>query len=201
LTPATSPSSANNYNEMLKNAKDDNYYLERNLEPPRFELYKIARRLMIETYNNNNKNKKHVPGILKTEDLDDYMPVYDAMTQDEFDYDLKRKLMHTTPEQRYQSRKETYYFHELYRDNGEYGCNPTARPEICVPECRYYNEMGGFEDDELVAEHKKMVEFFNKHNGIIEIEIGEDNNSFRIKQVRKYDMQQQPQQQQQQPDE
>jgi hypothetical protein len=27
-----------------------------------------------------------------------------------------------------------------------------------------------------------MVEFFNKHNAIIEIEIGEDNNSFRIKQ-------------------
>ena len=25
------------------------------------------------------------------------MPVYDTMTLDEFDYDLKRKLMHTIP--------------------------------------------------------------------------------------------------------
>ena len=33
------------------------------------------------------------------------------------------------------------------------------RPEICVPECRYYGETGRFEDDELVAEHKKTVEF------------------------------------------
>jgi hypothetical protein len=32
--------------------------------------------------------------------------------------------------------------------------------------------------------------FQDKHNAIIEIEIGDDN--FRIKQVRKYDMQQQP---------
>jgi hypothetical protein len=169
---------------MLKNAKDDNYYLERNLQPPRFELDKIACRLMIE----NNKTKKPVHGLVTSDNLDEYMPVYDTMTQDEFDYELKRKLKHTTPEQRYQDRKETYYFHELYRDNGEYGCNPTMRREICVPECRYYNEVGRFEDDELIAEHKKMVEFYNKHNAIIEIEIGDD--SFRIKQVRKYDMQQ-----------
>lgn len=81
--------------------------------------------------------------------------------------------------------EETYYFHELYRDNGEYGCNPTMRPEICVPECRFYGETGRFEDDELVEEHKKAVELFNKHNAIIEIEIGDDD-SFRIKQVRKY---------------
>ena len=114
----------NNYSELLKNAKDDNYYLERNLEPPRFELYKIARKLIIE---NIDKNKRRVPGILKTEDLDDYLPVYNPMTMDEFDYDLKRKLMHTTPEERYQERKETYYFHDLYRDNGEYGATPTMR--------------------------------------------------------------------------
>lgn len=186
LPPLTTTSPTANNNEILKNAQDDKYYLERNEEPPRFAYYKIARRLMIE----NNKTKMPVPGIIKTEDLDDYMSVYDTTTQDELDYKLKMDLMHTTPEQRYQDRKETYYFHELYRDNGEYGCNPTARPEICVPECRYYNETGRFEDDELVAEHQRMVEFYNKHNAIIEIEIGDDN--FRIKQVRKYNMQQQP---------
>ena len=191
IPPPTSSTANNNYSELLKNAKDDNYYLERNLEPPRFEIYKIARRLMIE--NHNKINKKHVPGILKTEDLDEYMPVYDAMTQDEFDYELKRKLKHTTPEERYQSRKETYYFHELYRDNGQYGCNPTARPEICVPECRFYGETGRFEDDELVAEHRKMVEFYNKHNAIIEIKI-QDDDSFCIKQVRKYNNNTQQQQ-------
>jgi hypothetical protein len=89
--------------------------------------------------------------------------------------------------------RENYYFHELYRDNGEYGCNPTVRPEICVPECRYYNETGRFEDDELVAEHKKMVEFYNKHNAISEIEI-RDNDfcinfvKFHCKQARLYDL-------------
>jgi hypothetical protein len=166
-TPTTTTSSTANYNEILKNAEDDNYYLERNEEPPRFAYYKIARRLMIE----NNKTKKPVPAIITTEDLDDYMPVYDTTTQDELDYELKRKLKHTTPEQRYQDRKETYYFHELYRDNGEYGCNPTARPEICVPECRYYNETGRFEDDELIQEHKKMEEFYRKHNAIIDINL------------------------------
>jgi hypothetical protein len=182
--PSASPTT-NNYNDLLKNAKDDNYYLERNLEPPRFELYKKARRLMID----NNKTKKPVPAIIKTEDLDDYMSVYDATTQDELDYKLKMDLMHTTPEQRYQDRKETYYFHELYRDNGEYGCNPTIRPEICVPACRYYNQTGRFEDDELVAEYREMVEFYNKHNAILEIEIRDDD-SFCIKQIRKYNMQQ-----------
>jgi hypothetical protein len=76
--PTTSPPTANNYNDLLKNAKDDNYYLERNEEPPRFAYYKIARRLMID----GNKTKKPVPGIIKTEDLDDYMSVYDTTTQD-----------------------------------------------------------------------------------------------------------------------
>ena len=41
------------------------------------------------------------------------MQVYDTIP-DELDYHLKMKLKHTTPEQRYQDRKETYYFHELY---------------------------------------------------------------------------------------
>jgi hypothetical protein len=45
-----------------------------------------------------------------------------------------------------------------------------------------------------VAEHREMVEFYNKHNAILEIEIRD--NDFCIKQVRKYNMQQQ-----QQPDE
>lgn len=184
----TSPLTATNYNEWLKeNAKDDGHYLERNEDPPRFELYNIARKLIIE---NIDKDKRRVPGILKEEDMDSYLPVYDPMTMDEFDYKLKKALKHTTPEQRYQERKEPYYFHDLYRDNGEYGCNPTARPEICVPECRYHGKTGRFEDEELVAEHKKHVEFFEKHNAIIEIKI-QDDNTFRITQVRKYSTQQQ----------
>jgi len=77
ISPPTS-STANNYNEMLKNAKDDNYYLERNLQPPRFELYKIARKLMIES----NKTKKPVPGIVTSDNIDEYMMVYDTITQD-----------------------------------------------------------------------------------------------------------------------
>jgi hypothetical protein len=87
--PAITNPTTNNYKEFLKNAKDDNYYLERNLEPPRFELYKIARKLIIE---NTDKSKKPVPGIVTSDNLDEYMPVYDAMTLDEFDYELKRKI-------------------------------------------------------------------------------------------------------------
>ena len=117
--------------------------------------------------------------------MDSYLSVYDPMTMDEFAYQLKKKLKYTTPEQRYQERKETYYFHDLYRDNGEYGCNPTARPEICVPECRYHGKTGRFEDDELIAEHKKIVEMFEKYNAIIDIKI-QDDNSFRITRVQKY---------------
>ena len=62
---------------MKKNAKDDSYYLERNLDPPRFELYKLAKKLIIE---NIDKDKRRVPGILREEDMADYLPVYDPMT-------------------------------------------------------------------------------------------------------------------------
>ena len=175
-----------NYHEWLKkNAKDDSYYLERNLDPPRFELYKLAKKLILE---NTEESKRHVPGLLRTEDMDNYLPVHDPMTMDEFDYWLKKELKHITPEQRYQERNELYYFHDLYRDNGEYGCNPTMRPEICVPECRYHGKTGRFEDEELIAEHKKHVEFFEKYNAIIEIKI-QDDNSFRITRVQKYSRQ------------
>ena len=92
--------------------KDDDYYLERRLEPPRFAYYEAARPIMIE----NNNNKKPVPAIITSDNIDEYMQVYDTITQDELDYHLKMKLKHTIPERRYQDRKETYYFHELYRD-------------------------------------------------------------------------------------
>jgi hypothetical protein len=50
-----------------------------------------------------------------------------------------------------------------------------------------------------VAEHREMVEFYNKHNAILEIEIRDDD-SFCIKQVRKYSNNNNTQQQQQQSD-
>jgi hypothetical protein len=111
-----------------------------------------------------------VPAIITSDNIDEYMQVYDTITQDELDYHLKMKLKHTTPEQRYQDRKETYYFHELYRDDGGYGCNG-INPGICVPECRYYAETGRIEDEELIQEHKKMEEFYRKHNAIIDINL------------------------------
>jgi hypothetical protein len=61
------------------------------------------------------------------------MMAYDTITQDELDYHLKMKLKHTTPEQRDQHRKETYYFHELYRDDGGYGCNGiNSEPRVII---------------------------------------------------------------------
>jgi hypothetical protein len=54
----------------------------------------------------NNETKRPVPQSLYLEDLDDCgIAIIHMFTQDELDYELKRQLKHTTPEE---DRKETY---------------------------------------------------------------------------------------------
>ena len=61
-----SPDISNGNNEEVEGiVKDDDYYLERRLEPPRFAYYKATRSIMIE----NNKNKKPVPAIIISDNM------------------------------------------------------------------------------------------------------------------------------------
>jgi hypothetical protein len=83
--------------------------------------------------------------------------VYEYTTQEEYDYYL-REALSVSPEERYQHRKDAYYFHESHyymRGQGGYdgqGC--TAQQ--CIPECRYFPETGRIEDSEV-------IEGFEKH--------------------------------------
>ena len=129
-------SSINYYNTNNNNhIKDDDYYLAIGSEPSRFAYYRYLR-------------------IQKCDD--EYRrqtceAAYDAITQDELDFALKRKLREH-PEERYQREKEHWYWHESswsWRGldatgyDGQ-GCNQFTG---CVPECRYYAEYGRIEDE------------------------------------------------------
>ena len=78
------------------------------------------------------------------------------------------------PEERYQHKKEAWYFHESSwymrqgRDGIEsgydgYGCNNGK----CVPECRYYPEYGRIEDEEVIQRHKEIEEGYRKRSALI----------------------------------
>jgi hypothetical protein len=79
-------------------------------------------------------------------------------TQEEYDYYLKCAL-EVSPEERYQHRKEAYYFHEFYVEgrNG-FGDDSSCAYGKCVPQCRYYPQEGRIEDSEVIAEYKKYYE-------------------------------------------
>lgn len=71
-------------------------------------------------------------------------------SQEEIDYYRSK----STPEQRYQTMKEMYYFHDSssYMRFGDtrlenYGCTADA----CIPECDFYPETGRIEDDGRVT--------------------------------------------------
>jgi hypothetical protein len=75
------------------------------------------------------------------------------ITQEEWDY-YKRKNLEIPPEQRYQDKKEHWYFHEsswsmrgLNAYDGK-GCNQFSG---CIPECKFYAEEGRIEDEEVIS--------------------------------------------------
>ena len=143
---------SNNGNGKYKHHEDgddgDEYYLSIDSEPPRFLYYRQVR-----------AEKWEASGPHGPSEYDD------SITQDELDYALKWRLR-MSPEQRYQMEKSRYYFHELYVD-GERECNPACGG--CTPNCRFYPEYGRIEDDEVIAEHKKLVESARRDNRIVDI--------------------------------
>jgi hypothetical protein len=166
------PATAGNFNNNNNNNEihDDEYYLDIGEEPPRFAYYK---RVRWEKLDEHRKKR-----IEHGNDIDD-------ITQDELDFILKRELR-IPPEQRYQEGKENIIFHELYyldqkkvEDDKaefegqfidvvkEYGCGYNLKG--CVPECRFYAEYGRIEDQEVIEEHNKLVEWYRQRNAIVEI--------------------------------
>lgn len=140
--------------DSLSNGKgniyDDYYYIEIESEPPRFADYRAARAKVTDAFGNKT-----------------YEDVWDSITQDESDYYLKMNLR-MSPEERYQRKKEAWYFHEsswyMRHDNGYdgQGCNNCE----CIPECRYYPKFGRIEDKEVFQRHKEIVERYSKRNAL-----------------------------------
>ena len=141
-----------NYNFSSGNANkyDDDYFIKIGSEPPRFADYRAARAKITDAFGNKT-----------CED------VWDSITQDESDYYLKMNLR-MPPEERYQHKKEAWYFHESswcmrHNDNGYdgHGCNNGE----CIQECRYYPEYGRIEDEEVIQRHNE-IEGYRKRNAL-----------------------------------
>lgn len=126
---------------------DDDYYIDAGTEPPRFEYYKQVRKKSFANWWD-----------------------YDVRTTtDELNFYLKRQLKYT-PEERYQSKKKGWLFHPSNMDNQHNifnGCNNLR----CIPGCRFYEQYGRFEDEEVIAEHNKYIEHLKQKNAIMEIEL------------------------------
>jgi len=175
---AVSGSGGGNGNNNNGITKDDDYYLAIGSEPPRFAYYRHVR---IEQCTDEWRKKT-------------YECVWDTITQDELDYYLKAKLREP-PDQRYQRKKENWFFHDLsYLDqtvdeNGklvdiikESGCGhwDNNREEgVCVPECKYYEKYGRIEDEEVIKEHNELIDYHKQRNDIVNIDISPDNEDYR----------------------
>ena len=94
------------------------------------------------------------------------------ITQDELDFILNRNLR-MSPEERYRREKAHWYWHEsswCWRglDTTGYdgqGCNQFTG---CIPECRFYPEYGRIEDEQVIEEHKELVERYRQDNSIVD---------------------------------
>ena len=99
----------------------------------------------------------------------------DKITQ-ELDYLLERNLGRgsVTPEQRYQVKKREWFSHNsstgtwyVWANKTRYDNEGCCSSDKCVPECRFYQETGRIEDDEIIAEHQKYVDKLRQENKII----------------------------------
>jgi hypothetical protein len=139
-----------NFSDDNGNEYDDDYYLDIGSEPPRFADYRAARAKITNAFGNKT-----------------FEDVWDSITQDELDFYLKMNLR-VDPEDRYQDKKKAWYFHEsswyMRHNNGYdgYGCNNGK----CIPECRYYPEIGRIEDEEVSQRHKEVEEGYRKRNAL-----------------------------------
>ena len=138
--------------DILKQIKDDDYYMERKgLVPPRFHYYGHIKALR---YGNSG---------------------YLYITQDELDFGLKRQLK-MSPEECYQLTKSNRFCHkqgsfyrELSADDWTKGCHN----DQCIPECEYYPEYGRIEDSQIIEEHREHERYYRNKNTIINIDIDE----------------------------
>ncbi|HEY7570580.1 MAG TPA: hypothetical protein VH796_04345 [Nitrososphaeraceae archaeon] len=139
------------YNFSNDSEYDDDYYIEIGSEPSRFADYRAARAKITDAFGNKT-----------------YEDVWDSITQDESDFYLKMNLR-VNPEDRYQDKKKAWYFHKsswcMRHDNGYdgQGCNNGK----CIPECRYYPEVGRIEDEEVIQRHKEIEGLYRKRNALI----------------------------------
>jgi hypothetical protein len=139
-------------------------------EPHRFHIYRHARA------------KKTAPALLMDGDGFTYEDVYDTITQEELDWQLRQQLK-VSPEDRYQHEKKHWYSHELsylhqIKDENtgkyvdiikEYGCGRYENnPRGCVPECRYYSPTGRIEDSEVIQRHRELEKRYRDNNAIVE---------------------------------
>jgi hypothetical protein len=148
----------NDNEDILKQIKDDDYYMERKgLIPPRFHYY--------------NHVKSELFGASG----------YLYITQDELDFGLKRILTKVSPEQRYQAKKSSFLFHDLScymnhindHDYNEDGSLKGCTGEGCIPQCEYYPETGRIEDQQVIEEHRESERYYRNKNQIINIDINE----------------------------
>jgi hypothetical protein len=131
-------------NNGIGSDNDDEYYLSRDGEPPRFAYYRHYR-----IKNSKDEWRK------KTCEA-----AYDSITQDELDYSLKRKLR-MTPEERYDQKRRS----ELYHSSAS--CSTGE----CAPECKFFPRHGKIDDSEIINEHHQLVEYRRQRNEIINIDI------------------------------
>jgi hypothetical protein len=165
----------NNNSNIISTAQqqelDDDIETEQYGEPYRFHIYRKARA------------KKTAPALLMDGDGFTYEDVYDTITQEELDWQLRQQLK-VSPEDRYQHEKKHWYSHELsylnqIKDENtagkyvdiikEYGCGRYENnPRGCVPECRYYNSTGRIEDSEVIQRHRELEKRYRDNNAIVE---------------------------------
>jgi hypothetical protein len=124
-------------------------------EPHRFSDYRHAR------------CKKTKPAVgITCED------VYDTITQEELDWSLRQQLK-VSPEDRYQHGKEHWYSHPTswyvrvpHNGYDGQGCNQFTNPS-CIPECRFYPEIGRIEDQEVIQKHREREQRYKDNNAIV----------------------------------
>jgi hypothetical protein len=150
---------ANNNGNII--GDDDEYYLATGQENPRMAYYRY--------YRVNNCTDEYRKLALEC--------VYDWVSQDELDYQLRAKLR-VPPEIRYQKKKANWFFHDssacargLNQEDG-YGCTGLE----CIKDCRYHDESGRFEDQEVIEEHREIEAEYRTQNKIVNIEI--DNSDY-----------------------
>ena len=143
---------ADNNEDIIKQIKDDDYYMSKpGIIPPRFHYYNHVKS---ELFGNSG---------------------YLYVTQDELDFGLKRTLK-ISPEERYQLKKSNRFFHKtssymlgLSADDWSKGCHD----DQCIPECEYYPEYGRIEDSQIIEEHREHERYYRNKNTIVNIDIDE----------------------------